>query len=94
MGVGVGWPGWCGGVGECARVGGVVWASCSWRVRVFVVSGVCACLLFRALCARRECDWVARALLVLCLMGACGGGGVFGVCGFRVPARAPCLSVR
>ena len=26
--------GWCGVVGECARVGGVVWASCSWRVRV------------------------------------------------------------
>ena len=29
------------------------------------------------------------------LMGVwVGGGGVFGVCGFRSPARAPCLSVR
>lgn len=43
-------------------------------------------------CAR-ECDWVARALLVLRLMGVVGGG-VFGVCGFRSPARAPCLGVR
>ena len=38
VGVGVGWPGWCGGVGECARVGGV---------SGFRVPGVCACARVR-----------------------------------------------
>lgn len=71
------------------------WASCSWRVRGLGCALVCGfwewCVLRG--CAR-ECDWVARALLVLRLMGGVGGGGVFGVCGFRSTARAPCLSVR
>lgn len=38
VGVGVGWPGWCGGVGECARVGGVSGLR---------VPGVCACARVR-----------------------------------------------
>lgn len=46
------------------------WASCSWRVRGLGCALVCGfwewCVLRG--CAR-ECDWVARALLVLRLMG-------------------------
>lgn len=36
---------------------------------------------------------VACTLFGSALTG-CASGGVFGVCGFRLPARAPCLSVR
>ena len=52
VGVGVGWFGWCGGVGECARVFFVVWASCSWRVRGLGCALVCG---FWEWCVSRVC---------------------------------------
>ena len=57
-----------------------------------VTACVCGCAWARErglVCAGR----VACTLFGSALTG-CASGGVFGVCGFRLPARAPCLSVR
>ena len=73
VGVGVGGGVVSGGVGECARVGGVsglrVPGVCAgWVARLCGFWEWCA---RRVLCGcARECDWVARVLLVVCLMGA------------------------
>ena len=70
-------------------------SACSVRV-CFVVAGVCPARAGRArrvLCGcARECGWVARALLVLRLMGV---WVVVVVCvGFVRLPECPCLSVR
>ena len=66
----------------------------------FLVCWVCrACLLFRAWCARRVLRVFAFVVgRVACtffgsVLAGCASGGVFGVCGFCSPVRAPCLSV-
>lgn len=81
VGVGVGWFGWCGVVGECAGVGGVscvLWACgwCSLSARVWGAPGV-----FGG-CARAGAWWMCgclrvwvcfwRASVVLCVCGSRG----------------------
>ena len=50
------------------------------------------------LAGARERGLVCAGRVACTLFGSaltgCASGGVFGVCGFRSPARAPCLSVR
>ena len=91
--VGVGWLSWCGVVGGCVGV-------FLWWTGVLGVPGVfCACLLFWVWCARRVLRVLAFVVgRVACtffgsVLAGCVSGGVFGVCGFRSPARAPCLGV-
>ena len=69
---------WC----EATRVG----VACLLRPPPFF--GSCAGARIAFAVGRVACTLFGSALT------GCASGGVFGVCGFRSPARAPCLSVR
>ena len=84
-------------VGVVLLVGALV---CFCGGLVFLVCWVyCVCLLFRVWCVRRVLRVLAFVVgCVACaffgsVLAGCVSGGVFGVCGFRSPARAPLVWV-
>ena len=84
-------------VGVVLLVGALV---CFCGGLVFLVCWVyCVCLLFRVWCVRRVLRVLAFVVgCVVCaffgsVLAGCVSGGVFGVCGFRSPARAPLVWV-
>lgn len=68
----------------------------SWRESRFWVRGARPPLFFGFLCGGAMVGVSGRVACTLfgSALTGCASGGVFGVCGFLSPARAPCLSVR